>query len=129
MDRQHDQDLLTEEIAKLVASGGTGKKRKAKVLSDDDTDEDPIEVDDDWNGNDDDPIEDGYAWGPGSRLGGIDLTAESPWPLKVGEVVRLKSDATDYEGGPLVPGNTVRGQSSPVDICYTTAECQSHCAC
>ena len=41
--RQHDQDLLTDEIAKLVASGGTGKKRKAKVLSDDE--EDPIEVD------------------------------------------------------------------------------------
>jgi hypothetical protein len=122
LDRQHDQDLLTEEIAKLVASGGTGKKRKAKVLSDDeDTDEDPIEVDDDWNGNDDDPIEDGHAWGAGSRLGGIDLTAESPWPLRVGEVVRLKSDATDYEGGPLVPGNTVRAHSGqwPVFTIYT----------
>lgn len=108
-DRQHDQDLLADEIAKLAASGGTGKKRKAKVLSDDeDTDEDPIEVDEDWNGNDDDPIEDGHAWGPGSRLGGIDLTAETPWPLKVGEIVQLKPGATDYEGGPLVPGNTVR---------------------
>ena len=125
--RQHDQDLLTEEIAKFVASGGSGgsgKKRKAKVLSDDedeDTDEDPIEVDDDWNGNDDDPIEDGggraHAWGAGSRLGGDDiedLTTESPWPLKVGEVVRLKPGATDHEGGPLVPGNTVRaGTHSP----------------
>jgi hypothetical protein len=116
--RQYDQDLLTEEIAKVAASGGNsngGNKRKAKVLSDDedqDTDEDPIEADDDWDGRDDDPIEEsGHGWGSGKRLGGDhieDLSGESPWPLKVGQVVQLKKGATDYEGGPLVPGNTVR---------------------
>jgi hypothetical protein len=124
--RQYDQDLLTEEIARVVAGGGGGndggKKRKAKVLSDDedeDTDEDPIQVDDDWTtGNDSDPIESGHSWGSGKRLGGDDiedLTTESPWPLKVGQVVQLKKGASDYEGGPLVPGNTVR--CLPQQIC------------
>ena len=111
--RQYDQDLLTDEIAKVVASGGNsngGKKRKSKVLSDDedeDTDEDPIEADDDYTGNDDDPIEEsGDGWGSGKRLGGDDiegLSAESPWPLKVGQVVQLKKAAADYEGGPWCP--------------------------
>ena len=133
--RQYDQDLLRDEIGKLVASGGgNAKKRKAKVrrrlhtqlrcpaalgpgtaadharaqvLSGDgeDSEEDPIEEDEDWQaGNDDampvDEIEEVDLSGAGPAM------ANSPWPLKVGDVVRLQSNATEYEGGPLEPGNT-----------------------